>query len=81
MCTVLPASFSNENTSSLSWQELLMEPKDLYQLFLISTGAWAFKITDTKPYVPAVTLSTQDNTKPLVQWKAGFMQTISWNKY
>ena len=28
-----------------------------------STGAGKFTITDTKLYVPVVTLSTQDNTK------------------
>ena len=30
-----------------------------------STGAGAFEITDTKLYVPVVTLSTQDNSKLL----------------
>ena len=35
-----------------------------------------FTITETNLYVPAVTLSTQDNTKFLQQWK-----TVSWNKY
>ena len=30
-----------------------------------STGAGTFKITDTKMYVPVVTLSTQDNSKLL----------------
>ena len=32
-----------------------------------STGAGKFTITDTKLYVPVVTLSTQDNTKLLQQ--------------
>ena len=31
------------------------------------TGARRFAITDTKLYVPVVTLSTQDNTKLLQQ--------------
>ena len=31
------------------------------------TGAGKFTITDTKLYVPVVTLSTQDNTKLLQQ--------------
>ena len=40
-----------------------------------------FTITDTKLYVPVVTLSTQDNTKLLEQLKSGFKGTIIWNKY
>ena len=32
-----------------------------------ATGATKFKITDTKLYVPIVTLSAQDNTKLLQQ--------------
>ena len=37
-----------------------------------STGAGKFKITETKLYVPVVTLSTQDNAKLLQQLKSGF---------
>ena len=40
-----------------------------------------FAITDTKLYVPMVTLSTQDNTKLLQQLKPGFKRVINWNKY
>ena len=40
-----------------------------------------FTITGRNFYVPAVTLSTQDNAKLLPQWKLGFKWTISWNKY
>ena len=40
-----------------------------------------FSITDTKPYVPVVTLSTQENTKFLQQLKSGFKRVINWNKY
>ena len=32
-----------------------------------STGAGAFKVTDTKLHVPVITLSTQDNKKLLQQ--------------
>ena len=46
-----------------------------------STGAGKFAIADTKLYVPAVTLSTQDNAKLLQQLKFGFTRTINWNKY
>ena len=45
------------------------------------TKAGRFAITDTKLYVPFVTLSTQDNTKQLQQLKSGFKRTINWNKY
>ena len=38
-------------------------------------------ITDTKLYVPVVTLSTQENTKFLQQLKSGFKRVINWNKY
>ena len=40
-----------------------------------------FAITDTKLYVPGVTLSTQENTKFLQQLKSGFKRIINWNKY
>ena len=40
-----------------------------------------FAITDTKLYVLAVTLSTQDNVKLLKQLKSGFKRTINWDKY
>ena len=43
--------------------------------------AAAFEITNTKIYVPVVTLSTQENTKFLQQLKSGFKRVINWNKY
>ena len=39
-----------------------------------------FEITDTKPYFPVATLSTQENTKLLQQLKSGFKRVINWNK-
>ena len=44
------------------------------------TGA-TFKITNTKLYVPAVPLSTENDNKILEQLKVGFKKTIKWNKY
>ena len=38
-----------------------------------------FLITDTKRYVPVVTLSTQDNTKQLEQLKSSFKRTNNWS--
>ena len=46
-----------------------------------STVAGAFEITDTKLYVPVVTLSTQENAKLLQQLKSGFKRVVNWNKY
>ena len=40
-----------------------------------------FEKTDTKLYVPVVTLSTQENTKFLQQLQSGFKRVINWNKY
>ena len=37
-------------------------------------------ITSTKLYVPAVTLSINDNVKFLKDVKEGFKRTIYWNK-
>ena len=45
------------------------------------TGATKFVITDTKLYVPVVTLSTQGSTKLLQELKSGFKRTINWGKY
>ena len=46
-----------------------------------SNGIGTFAITDTKLYVPVVTLSTQENSKLLQQLKSGFKRVINWNKY
>ena len=40
-----------------------------------------FKITDTKLYVPVVTLSTKDDNNFLEQLKSGFKRTIKWNNH
>ena len=46
-----------------------------------STDAGRFTITDTRLYVPVVTLATQENPKLLQQLKSGFKRVIDWNKY
>ena len=46
-----------------------------------STGEGIFEITDTKLYVPVVTLSMQDHAKLLQQLKSNFRRTINCNKY
>ena len=40
-----------------------------------------FQITDTRLYVPVVTLSTENDKKLLEQLRTGFKRTIKWNKY
>ena len=46
-----------------------------------SDGAGTFAVTDTKLYVPVVTLSTKENIKFFQQLKSGFKSVINWNKY
>ena len=41
----------------------------------------SFTITETNLYVPAVTLSTQNNAKLFPQLESGFKRTITVNKY
>ena len=45
-----------------------------------STGGARFLVTDTKLYLPFVTLATQDKIKLLQQLKSGFNRTINLNK-
>ena len=40
-----------------------------------------FEIKDIKLYVPAVTLSKENDIKLLEQLKSGLKRTIKWNKY
>ena len=40
-----------------------------------------FQITDTKLFVPVVTLSKENDIKLLEKLKYGFKKTIKWNKY
>ena len=40
-----------------------------------------FEITNTKLFVPVVTLSKENDIKLLEQLKSGFKRTIKWNKY
>ena len=39
-----------------------------------------FTITDTKLYIPVVTLLTQDNARLIQQLKSGFKRTLNWKK-
>ena len=46
-----------------------------------SETAATFKITDSKHYVPIITLKTEDNTKLSKLLSEGFKRSIYWNKY
>ena len=46
-----------------------------------SAGKETFTRTDTKLYVPVVTLSTQDNANLHEKLKSGFKRRINWKKY
>ena len=48
---------------------------------IVAPSGATFKITDTKLYVPVVTLSKENDTKRLEQLKLGFKRTIKLNKY
>ena len=48
---------------------------------IVAPSGATFKITDTKLYVPVVTLSKENDTKLLEQLKTGFKRTVKWNKY
>ena len=39
-----------------------------------------FQITETKLHVPVVTLSKENDKKPLGQLKSGFKRTVKWNR-
>ena len=47
----------------------------------VANRSATFAISDTKLYIPVVTLSTQDNVKLLHQLKSSFKRIINWNKY
>ena len=53
---------------------------DANPAIVVPSGA-IFKITDTKLYVPLVTVSKENDIKLLEQLKLGFEKNIKWNKY
>ena len=48
---------------------------------IVAPTGFEFQITDTKLFVPVVTLSKENNKKHLEQLKSGFKRTVKWNKY
>ena len=65
-----------ETTLDLNWSEnCVIVATD------VAAQATTFSLTETKLYVPVVSLSTKDNAKLLQQLKPGFKRTVNWNKY
>ena len=60
----------------LKWSKNLFQSLVLY----VANQVPEFEITDTKLYIPIITLSAQDNVKLLKQIESGFIRTIDWNK-
>ena len=48
---------------------------------IVAPTGLEFQITDTKLYVPVVTLSTENDKMFLESLKSGFKRTKKWNKY
>ena len=48
---------------------------------IVAPSGAKFKITNTKLYVPVVTLRKETYIKLLEQLKSGLKKTIKWNKY
>ena len=46
-----------------------------------AAGETIFQMTDTKLYVPVVTLSAKDNTNFIKQQNEGFKRSVYWNEY
>ena len=49
----------------------------------MSSVVWVtiFKITNTKLYIPIVTLSSKDNVKLVKLLEEGFKRPVYWNEY
>ena len=48
---------------------------------IVAPTGLEYQITDTKLYVPIVTLSTENDKKLLGQLKSGLKRTVKWNEY
>ena len=60
----------------LKWSKNLFQSLVLY----VANQVPEFEITNTKLYIPIITLSAQDNVKLLKQLESGFIRTTDWNK-
>ena len=55
--------------------------QEVYGILSSAGSATTFVMTDTKLYLPIVTLKTEDNTKLSKLLSEGFKRPIYWNKY
>ena len=66
----------------LNWtKNCVMHGSDAYAAADNSNTETIFKITNTKLFVPIVTLSTKDNVKLTRQLNDGFKRLVYWNEY
>ena len=65
-----------ENNLDLNWSEICV-----ITATNVVNQRTTFSTTDTRLYVPAVTLLTQDNAKLLESLETDFKRTINSNKY
>ena len=67
--------------SLITWEINLILTWSKDYVISSATGATKCKMTDTKLYVPVVTLLTHKNANLRQQLKSGFKRTINCNKY
>ena len=83
---VLPLKYLSSSWGSLEMQlincKIELSLKWYENCILSSAGTAAtFAITDTKLYVPVVTLKIEDNAKLSELLSKGFERSVYWNKY
>ena len=80
-CTIIvPLKYLRNVWRTLEWL-LINLTWSLTCIITNSRGAKTFTITDTKRYVPIVTLWTQHDAELLQHLKSGFKRTVNWKKY
>ena len=81
-CTIQISTQFLENSWNAFNYEIILHLKWSGNCFIVATNiaaqATAFSITDTKVYVPAVTLASRDNAQLLEQLKSGFKKAVNW---
>ena len=65
----------------LTWSKNCVLAAQCNNPAIVAATGLEFKITDTKLYVPVVSLSKENYTKLLEQLKSGFKRTMKWNQY
>ena len=78
---VIPLNYLSNFWRSLNIPLADMTVDAAYNPNIVAPTGLEFKITDTKLYVPVVSLSKENDIKFLEQLKSGFKRTIKRNKY